>query len=191
VLAAFQDTLVRLCSHRDARARFLADRAGFLAPLALDDRERNALMTLSAPRLNRYAESLLAKRAGELVRAAPHAARVARSLPRRYRTWLKTNPAPLAAAALSAGVAEGLRALPALYPALAKSDVEACYAADLLAYELFAQASREDGQLRVHVARYAVHALLPDLERGYMPIDPELCRVRYCFRPTGVEGAHG
>jgi hypothetical protein len=185
VLASFQDAIVRLVTDERLRTRWTEDPAGVMALFRLTVREETALRSIPRASLSRYASSLVAKRAHELIKAAPLTRRVCPSIEQRYARWLVRHPAPAAFTVLPPGVAEAMRALAALVPMLAADDGEACYAADLFTWETLSAASRLDGQDRLHHSIYAVHELIPDLHRGLLPIDPYPTRITYRF------GAHG
>jgi hypothetical protein len=70
-------------------------------------------------------------------------------------------------------VAEALRALPALHARLAADEDEASFAADLLTFEALRACARSDGVPRAMRSRFAIAAIVDDLTRGLVPIDPE------------------
>jgi hypothetical protein len=165
VLVGFQDAFVALAA--DARLR--RDREAALAGSALDDRERAALRAVPDDQLERYAQSLVAKRWGELARVLPLTLRVAPGLAERYRAWALEHPATAHDTVLAPGVAEALRA--PLSRLLDERDPP--YAPDLATFEALRAASRGDGEARSLRSRFAIHAIAEDIARGLLPIDPD------------------
>jgi hypothetical protein len=181
MIAALHDAFVALATDAALRRRFAADPDAALARFALGPAERAALCGIEPTALDRYARSLVAKRWGEVARVVPLALRVAPSLPDRYHTWALGHPAPVAETVLSPGIAEALRALPALHAELAPDEREAPYAADLYAFEVLRAASRGDGIVRTLTTRFELHAIADDLGRGLVPVDPDQVRTIYRF----------
>jgi len=181
-----QDALVALAADRRLRERFLRDRDEALHDFALEPRERAALSLMPADALCRFAASLVAKRWNEVRRVIPLSLNVCPSLERRYRDWLALHPAPAADCVLSPGLAEALRALPALTAELTRDTGETEYAAHLLAWEVLAGCSRVDGLARKLRSRFAVHAIAESLRARLVPIDPEPAPTIYQFTRTGV-----
>jgi hypothetical protein len=173
MLAAFQEAFVSLAADACLRRRFAAEPEAALQAFELAEPERAALRAIGLERLERFARALVSKRWGELARIVPLTLRVSPSLPRRYRAWALEQPALAVDGVLSPGVAEGLRALPALHASLVSDEREASYAADLLAFELLAAASRGDAEPRGLNSRFALAAIAADVRRGLLPVDPE------------------
>ena len=193
MLAGFQDAFVALAADGRLRRAFAEDPAAALASFERDararggcvlgDRERAALLALPAAELERYARSLVEKRWGELAKVVPLTLRVAPSLAGAYRAWAVDHPARIEESVLPPGIAEALRALPALRAHLA-GEGEAAYAADLCSFEALRAASRVDGGERSLRARHAIHVVAADVTRGLLPVDPP-------HSPTEVRWAHG
>lgn len=182
--AEWQRAFVRLCLDAWSRARF-AD-TGQIDDIDLTDHERATLAAIPAAALERFAESLIAKRWREVSRVLPMTLRVSPGIGQRYRRWLARAPAPAMDTVLDPGPAEALRALPHLHRALAEDEGEAAYAADLLAFEVLACCSRQDGRPRLLRSRYAVHEIATELQRSLVPMDPELAPTRFRFERAGV-----
>jgi hypothetical protein len=187
MLAALQDTLASLVTDARCRARFLADPDAALRGLELSEPERATLRALPADALERYAQGLLHKRSQELVSALPLTRRAVPSLAARYRRWLAIHPCPVADGVLDPGLAEGLRALPALWAELRDDPGQAIYAADLLAFELRRAAAAQDAQERQLRARFRVHELARSIGAGVLPLDPDPAATWYRFRRGGVD----
>ena len=191
MLAAFQEAFVALAADAAARRSFARDGAAYLAGFELDEAERAALRAIAREQLESYARSLVAKRWSELARVVPLSLRVAPSLRERHRAWALEHPARVRHGVLSPGAAEGLRALSPLSAQLVADEVEAAYAADLLAFEVLRAASGEDGLTRSLQSRFALAELAEQVARGLLPIDPELAptelrfaRERVSWRPV-------
>ena len=173
MLAAFQEALVSLAADARLRRRFAANPRAALLPFALAAPERAALCAIPVERLERFARALVSKRWGELARLLPLTLRVSPGLARRYRAWALECPVLARDGLFSPGAAEGLRALPALHASLVNDPREACYAADLFAFEVLGAASRGDGERRGLKSRFALAAIAEDVRRGLLPVDPE------------------
>src|SRR5438445_625149 len=185
-MRAFQEALVRLAADAGLRARFSSNATDALAGFALEPREREALLAISARDLERYARSLLFKRWSDVAHVFPLSTKISPSLGKRYRAWLAKDPAIASDTVLSPGAAEALRALPALRRALAEDRGEAIYAPEVLAYEALSHASRIDREPRFLTSRFAVHELVAELRRGVIPIDPEPSPTELRFDGDGV-----
>jgi uncharacterized protein (UPF0276 family) len=133
-------------------------------------------LAIPAERLQRYAESLLDKRVGELQRALPATAAVCPSILRLYRGWLARRPAPASDDVLAPGVREGLRAELAL-----RGFLDEPWMAELLRYELYRAASRQDGQERVLTAGWSVHEVAAAVARGECREHPRPGRWDWVF----------
>ena len=186
MLARFQDALVALAIDRALRRRFEREPDAALASFALEPRAKAALVAIPLPHLDRYASSLEIKRWGEVARVVPRTLKIAPALPRLYRAWLGAHPAPLTDHVQSPGVAEALRALPAMRAQLA-TDEHAVYAADLYAYETHAAAARSDGVPRTFASRFALHAIARELDAGVIPIDPDPAPHAYRFERDRIQ----
>ena len=173
MLAGFQDAFVALAADADLRHRFRTDAKAALADFELTPREHAALVAIPLPALERYARSLVAKRWSEVSRVTPLTLRVAPGLGATYRAWAAITPARAIDTLLSPGVAEALRAHDAIRAALAHP-AEASYAADLWSFEVLRAASRGDGEIRTFASRFAIQAIAAEVERGLLPIDPDL-----------------
>jgi hypothetical protein len=171
MLADFQNAYVRLCADRRFRERAREAPAEALAGYELSARERRALLGIDAAQLDRYADSLLAKRCRELAKALPLTRRACPSIVERYRTFLRDHPAPRGDSPLDPGTAEGLRAIDNLRARLFADDGEAPWAADLLAFELCASASKSDGRVRTFASRWRIHEVAAEVKQGLLPLD--------------------
>lgn len=187
MLARFQDLFVRLCADAALRARFRADPAAVLDEADLGERERRALLGIPGDALERYARSLVEKRAREVAKVLPLTRRVAPSVLARYRAFLEQSPAEVADPALDPGAAEALRALSHLCRALRDDEGEAPYAPALLAFEVLRAASRADGQVRTLRCRYRADLLARDVEEGQLPVDPEPAPCLFRFSRAGMK----
>jgi hypothetical protein len=187
VVAAFQDAFVALAADVQLRRAFARDPDAALRALdvQLDPRARAALAAIDPAALDRYARSLLAKRWSDVARVVPLAERVVPQLGARYRGWLAEHPAPAHDTVLGPGVAEALRALPALRAQLS-GDGDTPYAADLYAFEVLRAASCGDGERRALRSRFAIHAIVEDVARKLLPTDPPLAPHDYAFERTRV-----
>lgn len=179
-----QRAFVHLCL--DARVRAELAGTGRLTGFALTHDERAMLAAIPRAALDRYADSLVAKRWSEVSRAVPLTLRVSPGLGRRYRRWLATSPSPAVDSVLDPGLEEASRALPQLHRELARDPGEAVYAADLLVFEVLARCSRRDGRPRMARARHAVHEIAAALQRGVVPMDPDPAPTRLRFERAGV-----
>lgn len=186
MLSAFQDAFVALAADAKLRRAFAADPAAALEPFALEPRERAALVAIPGQLLDRYAASLIAKRWGEVARVVPLTLRISPKLGARYRAWLAGDPARALDTVLSPGVAEALRALAALRRALADDPGEAVYSPDLLAFEVLRRAATGDGAARFLTSRYRIHEIAADIERGVIPMDPDLRTTEVRFDRGGI-----
>jgi hypothetical protein len=186
MLAAFQEAFVSLAADARLRRSFARDPLAALAPFALAEHEHAALCGIPREQLERFARSLVVKRWGELARVVPLALRVSPGLPQRHRAWALEHPAQAADSPLPPGVAEGLRVLPALHAELAGDPVEACYTADLFAFEVLRAAARSDGVARMLRSRFALLEIAADVQRGLLPIDPEPQPTELCFERSRV-----
>lgn len=169
---------MQLAADAALRARFARDPERALAPFELTARERAALCSIELADLERYAQSLIAKRWDEVARIVPLAIRVVPSLGALYRTWAASHPARGEPASPSPGIAEALRAERALAAMLA-DEAHAPYAADLWRFEVARAAARRDGVVRMLSTRFAVHALGDDIARGLLPFDPPVRATEY------------
>lgn len=186
MLAGFQEAFVSLVADARLRRHFAADPEATLLPFALAAAEQAALRAIPFERLERFARGLVSKRWGELARLVPLTLKVSPSLPRRHRAWALEQPALARDTVLSPGAAEGLRALSALHAGLVSDAREACYAADLFAFEVLGAASREDGELRGLKSRFTLVAIAEDVWRGLLPVDPEPAATELCFERAQV-----
>jgi len=182
--AELQRALVRLCLDARARARFLA--TGEIEGIELAAAKRAELATIPPAALERFAESLVAKRWREVSQVVPLTLRISPRLGQRYRQWLATSPSAAHDSVLDPGCTEALQALPHLRDALAVDPGEAVYAPDLLEFEVLARCSRCDRQPRVARARFAVHEIVASLTSGVVPMDPVPTRTRFRFEAGGV-----
>jgi hypothetical protein len=173
---ALHDVLVHLAADRRRRDRFFADPSGACAEWGVPAEAAAALQAIPRDRLERYAESLLAKRAAELATALPVTVRVFPPVLDLYRRWLARNPAPVADDVLTPGLREALRALPHLVP-----DLEPEWVAELAPYEALSRASARDGRRRTFTSRWPVHRLLREVAAGDIPVDPDPEPQRYVF----------
>src|SRR5262249_9508934 len=114
VLSAFEDAYVALLADAGLRERFRRAGVAALSAFALSPREQATLERLPLAALDRCAASLVDKRWREVARVVPLTLRIAPRLERFYRTWVSFHPARATDTVLAPGVAEGLRALPAL-----------------------------------------------------------------------------
>lgn len=180
MLADFQNILVHLATHKPSRNRFFQNRKTFLDAHNLTPREKDALLNLHQTHLERYAQSLLAKRRAEFLSQCPQTQKICPELGSLYTAWLSHNPAPLTDHLLSPGLIEGLRALSSLRKKLLLDEAQAPYASDVLALEILGQSSNTDGQPRQFKARYRADRILGALRRGTIPVDPDqdLCLFR-------------
>ena len=183
-----QSAWIALATDGPLRARFVEDPA---AALAAWRPGADPLTALDPIALERYAQSLIAKRAHELRRAIPMALRLAPDLIGWYRAWLWDHPAPPGDVILAPGVAEGIRALPHLRDRLqALIDVDgpvAPYAPDVLAFELYRRASVEDGEIRTLRCRHRADEIIRAMRRGTPLFDPAAEAVRFRFTRGGVQ----
>jgi hypothetical protein len=190
MLNTFQNVYVRLCVDGPLRARFLRQPEQVLDEHTLAPRERDALLGLDPEALARFAESLLSKRCDEF---GPHVRMTRRVCPdvvARYRRWLWANPAKVtdsAGAALPPGLSEALRALDALRADMARDEGVTPYAAALLAFEVWEDAARRDGHVRILRARWRLDDIMADLRRGFLPAEPDEGRWLFRFSREGVE----
>lgn len=182
-LIGLQNAWARLATDAGLRARFAADPVGTLcAPplseLSLDFKAQSALKTLPMAHLERFAQGLLSKRAGEFRKAVPSTRQVAPEIAHWYRDWLAHHPAPAEAdQRLDPGVAEGLRAMPALLErlnrAISLDEGVAAYAPCLLRFELNTTASAQDGAERIFATHHRADVLMADLRAGLASMDPD------------------
>jgi len=185
MLRSFQEALVGLATRSSWRAQLRSEGESPFDGLTLDARERRALRALSPQALDRYADSLMAKRWQEVLRVIPRTCRVAPSLRDLYREWLAMNPPLAADTLLPPGPAEALRALAPLRVAL-MSERHAAYAADLLAFEVLGACSRADGAERSLSSRWRLDQVAAEIGRGLLPVDPEERPAHFRFDRTGV-----
>jgi hypothetical protein len=184
VIAGFQDALVALATDRALRRRFAMDGEAALAAFALEPRAKAALLAIPFEALDRYASSLEVKRWDEVARVVRHTLKIVPGLPQLYRAWLGAHPAPAVDGVQPPGVAEALRAMPAMRAALA-TDEHAVYVADLYTYETFASARLADVP-RGFASRFALHAIVRELDAGVIPIDPDPAPYVYRFEPDRI-----
>ncbi len=183
----FQNTFVQLAADEVFRAAFFDNAEQALRGRDLTRHERRALQGIPQPALERYAQSLLAKRSREFEQTIPLTLRACPSVPARYRRWLARHPVPHEDRVLSPGLSEAMRALPTLRHAVDADPAEASYAGDVLAFEILAKASRLDGQERALTARYRVDDIVRDLRRNVLAMDPDTAPTRFHFRREGIE----
>jgi hypothetical protein len=158
---------VRLLVHAPSRALL---RAGQL-PEAVD-------WLPMLDQLEEFAQTLLDKRVAEFRRALPRSLRFAPQLAADYRSWLAENPAMEAPSVLPPGLSEALRARSAL---CSLPRASASTLAELYHFEVYAQASRIDGQVRFLTTEVPVHTLYAQLAEGPLPQEPEWAPHRYRF----------
>jgi hypothetical protein len=175
-LQDLHEALTMLVSDERARGQFLQDPERWAAERGLSAQERQALAALDGASLERYAESLLDKRTSELLSAIPCTSRLFPPLAGLYRRWLARHPSPPHDERLSPGLAEALRALPALV-----RQVEPEWLAEMLVYEVLWRCSRRDGRPRWLQARWPQHRLLQEVSQGEIPLDPDEEPRRYVF----------
>jgi hypothetical protein len=175
MLEAFQDALATLCADAGARSRYVEILQGL-------PEEARAMMP-PRDQIERYARSLLSKRAGEVMRVVPLTLRVCPSLQKKYRAHASRHPARPIDTVLSPGSAEALRVLEPLRRGMAD---EVAYAGDLFAYEVLGTCSRIDGELRTMTSRFAVHRIVESMRRGEVVMDPPLGAHRYEFEKERV-----
>jgi hypothetical protein len=186
VLAALQNALVALALDEARLRRFAAAPEEALAAFELDPPARALLLGIPLSDLRRFADGLRHKRWDDLREVVPLSAGVVSRLGERYRRWLAAHPPRAADDVLAPGVAEGLRALPALAAELRDDPGEAPWAADLLAFEVLGAAARGDGAVRGMRSAYAVHAIASELRAGLVPVDPPCLPHEYRFEAAGV-----
>lgn len=186
MLAGLQDALASLATDARVRSRFFTSPEEALAPFHLSQKERDALLGIPRARLEAFAASLLAKRWHEASRVLPLTCKVSPRIGERYRAWVASDPASAHDTILTPGADEALRALPAMRTALARDAAEACYAADLFAFEVLREASRQDGEARFLTSRYAIHDIAQDVRRGLLPVDPDPSPVQLRFDKNGT-----
>jgi hypothetical protein len=136
---------------------------------------------LSRRDLVRYARGLRAKRWREVARALPLSVQAVAGLESHYVQWLASHPAPACDGVLPPGLAEALRALPDVAPALAVDPGQAAWAGELYAFEVLRGCSRVDGRRRQLRAGHAVHEIARELGAGLVPIDPPTAPHLYLF----------
>ncbi|MFN3202676.1 MAG: hypothetical protein ACE366_30065 [Bradymonadia bacterium] len=180
----FQAAWVELATDGPLRRRFRTHPREALAPWMPG---AAPLVELPFVDLERYAQSLVAKRALELSRAIPLTLKLAPDLVEVYRRWLDEHPAPPGDLIQSPGIAEGIRALAHLKDHLraiiAVDGPVAPYAPDVLVYELYVAASIEDGATRTFTCDHRADLLVTALRSGELPVDPQ--PVRTAFRCLG------
>ncbi len=186
MLVAFHNALVALATDANLRGRFAVD-ARALEGYGLDPSAERALVALPKDLLERYAQSLLAKRWSEVARVVPLTRRVSPSLSTRYQTYLSTHPAPAHDTALSPGLAEALRVMAELRRALFRDAAEARYAGDLLAYEVQRAHARAGVAPEHFCSAFPLHEIVADLDRALIPIDPERGAYEFVFHKRGVQ----
>lgn len=182
MITDFQNAYVQLVADSRLRTRFLADPQAALAGFSLSGREMRALLAIPREQLARFASALIAKRAGEFRHALPLSMKISYSLEKRYRDWLASHPARRQETVLPPGLQEALRALPDLYPALARDEGEADYCADLFAFEVLSGCARIDGEARTMRARFRTDLIAAQIRRGVIPIDPRPAATEYYFQ---------
>ena len=149
----------------------------------LTSRERDALAAIDTTKLDRYRRSLVEKRAREFCKVVPLSLRVAPRVRAIYCAFLEDTPATRSDFVLAPGVAEGLRALPALRAQLANEQ----YVPDLLAFEVCAAASRLDGRYRRLSSRWPIEIIAREVKSGVIPVDPEQAPCEFQFAADGVK----
>jgi hypothetical protein len=189
MLAHFQEALVALATDPTRRERFHARGGGAFEDLSLDAAELRALASIPPPAWDRYARSLVAKRWEEVAGTVVLTRRIVPDLAGIYRAWAVAHPMTAADGVLTPGAAEARRALHALREALS-SPRYAEYAKDLLAFEVLAACSREDGARRTLSSRWHVGEIAADLEMGLMPIDPVERTTVFRFEGASVRWRH-
>lgn len=68
-----------------------------------------------------------------------------------------------------------------MHAQLSADEGEASYAADLFGFEVLRAASRGDGTPRSLTSRYALLAIAEEVQRGLLPIDPEVQPTEFRF----------
>jgi hypothetical protein len=189
MLDDFQNAFVRLVADARVRRTFYRDPHRVLDQFRLGTAERAALFALPHAALERYAQSLAAKRWGQVARVVPLTLRVSPRLGSHYRAWALEHPATATESHLPPGVEEGLRAHDHLRQVLS-DEREASYAPDLCSFEILRAATRGDGAARTFVSGFDVVEIAREVERGLLPIEPErrdlevlLERARVRWRP--------
>jgi hypothetical protein len=173
VAQGWQEALAALLMDAALRERWIEAPSSALAPFALDSRELAMLAAIPRGTISRQAAMFAGKRTAEVMRFVPLTHRVSPTLPVRYREWLERHPPRAADHAIDPALAEALRALAPLRAELLADDGEATYAGDLLAYEVFSAASRQDGRPRLFASRFALHAIARELATEIVPADPD------------------
>ncbi len=183
----FQNAFVRMIVDSAFRTAFFANPDEVLQGLALTAKERKALLGIPAVSLERYAISLLLKRAEEFSRAVPLTIRISCGLAKRYKRWLNDHPSPRNNSVLTPGLSEALRALPFLAGELARDPSEAPYSADLYVFEVMRRSSFEDRQVRHMKSRYRTDLLVREIRKGWIPMDPDEFPVLFRFDESGAK----
>ena len=175
-----QEALCQLVTDGELRRRLRERGPAALAGWRLAGEECAALCAIPPEVLERYARSLLVKRAAELTRAIPLSVRVVPTLGERYARRLASSPACFEDSVLSPGLREALRLLAPLRAELDGDEGEAPWAGDLLALEVLRAASRADGEVRITRLSHELRPVVRDLERGLIPVEvartPRLAR---------------
>jgi hypothetical protein len=169
----FHDALVALACDTTLRESFERQGPRLLDRFGLDARAERALLAIPLAALSRYGESLLAKRKDEFARVIPITRMVCPSVVSRYASWLSRHPAEPIDSVLGPGEREALRALEFLRGEIARAPEEAPYAADVLTHEVLRVCSLRDGRRRLLRTRFALPAILADLNAGLVPTDPD------------------
>jgi hypothetical protein len=102
-----------------------------------------------------------------------------------YGAWAARHPASAADGVLAPGAAEALRALDALRRELSRPRHPE-YAADLLAFEVFAACSRADRLERLLSSRWHLADIAKDIAQGLLPMDPPERPTQFRFDAKGV-----
>ncbi len=176
----------RLCCDAPFRNAFLQAPDQTLLGLGLDRAEQEALSSIPASDLQRYAQGLLKKRWRELAQVTPLSSRMSPGLALFYQQWLSQNPSPVEDSILGPGQHEGLRVLPFAHTNLSQP-IEAPYAADLFAYEVFLSTSKTDRTNRYLASPYALHTLIEAIENHTTPLSLPASPHRYRFTHKGVQ----
>jgi len=183
----FQNAFVRILADSAFRTAFFANPDEVLQGFALTGKECKALLGIPAVSLERYAASLLVKRAEEFSRAVPLTIRISPGLATRYKHWLKDHPSPRNNSVLAPGLSEALRVLPFLAAELARDPSEAPYSADLYMFEVMRRSSFQDCQVRHMKSRYRTDLLVREIRKGWIPMDPDEFPVLFRFDESGAK----
>ena len=185
MLGMFEEALVALATDPARRARLRREGEASLDGFALDATERRALAAIPVEALERYAQSLVAKKWHEVSRTASLTSRIVPDLARIYRSWAEGHPAVAEDTVLFPGSAEALRVLSALRLKLSAPRYPD-YAADLLAFEVLSACSRADKAERFLTSNWQLSDIAADIAKGLLPADPPERPTLFRFDGTGV-----